>query len=58
MISASASAECLEMFAQLRETGQLKTLIDRHFGLPALEDAYAYSRTGRARGKIIIDVKG
>lgn len=57
LIGANASDECLEKFSELSETGKLKTVVDRHFQLSELEAAYAYSRTGRARGKIIIDMK-
>ena len=58
MISADASDECLEAFTKLSEAGELKTVIDRHFQLSELEEAFAYSRTCRARGKIIIDITG
>jgi len=58
LISAKASGECLEGFSRLSEAGELKSVIDRHFQLSELEEAYAYSRTGRARGKIIIDING
>ncbi len=36
--------------------GKLRAVIDRHFGLEELPAAWAYSKSGRARGKIIIDV--
>ena len=40
---------------QLR-TGRLKVVIDKVFPLDQVKDALAYSRTGRARGKIVLKV--
>ena len=36
--------------------GKVTPLIDRHFTLEETAAAIAYSETGRARGKIIIDI--
>ena len=37
-------------------SGQLRTVIDRHYALDEIAEAIRYSESGRARGKIIIDV--
>ena len=46
----------LEHLASLMASGDLKSVIDRHYPLSQVAEAIAYSETGRARGKIIIDV--
>lgn len=48
----------LDRLAALVDAGQLSPRIDRTFGLEAIADAHRYSETGRARGKIVIDVAG
>ena len=56
MLMAQQSAEDLEALASLAESGQLRATIDRRYGLEEIADALRYSETGRARGKIIIEV--
>ena len=56
MLMAQQSAEDLEALASLAESGQLRATIDRRYGLEEIADAIRYSETGRARGKIIIEV--
>ncbi|WP_206613408.1 NAD(P)-dependent alcohol dehydrogenase [Parahaliea mediterranea] len=46
----------LAHLAQLMERGELSPVIDRHYPLSEVREALAYSESGRARGKIIIDV--
>jgi NADPH:quinone reductase-like Zn-dependent oxidoreductase len=48
--------EQLEMLAQYADKGQLKINIDSEFGLDQVADAHERSETGRAQGKIIINV--
>jgi NADPH:quinone reductase-like Zn-dependent oxidoreductase len=58
MLMAQQSAEDLEALAALVESGQLRATIDRRYALEEIADAIRYSETGRARGKIIIEVDG
>jgi NADPH:quinone reductase-like Zn-dependent oxidoreductase len=58
MLMAQQSAEDLEALAALADSGQLKAKIDRRYALEEIADAIRYSETGRARGKIIIEVDG
>jgi len=46
----------LDALRQLVDAGQLTPRIDRSFGLDAVAEAHTYSQTGRARGKIVIEV--
>lgn len=48
--------EALDALAALVDAGQLRPRIDRRFSLDAVAEAHRYSETGRARGKIVIDV--
>lgn len=47
----------LEELARLVETGDIEPVIDRRYSLQDVPAAIAYSEEGRARGKIIIDVR-
>lgn len=53
---ASMSGEDLATLAGLLETGEIAPVIDRRFTLDEVPDAIRYSETGRARGKIIVNV--
>lgn len=53
---AELSSEDLEFLADLMVAGKLRTVIDKRYPLSATAEAVRYSETGRARGKIIIDV--
>jgi NADPH:quinone reductase-like Zn-dependent oxidoreductase len=57
MILARFKKEDLETLAGLMRTGTVKPVIDRRFSLDELPDAIRYSESGRARGKIIIEVE-
>jgi NADPH:quinone reductase-like Zn-dependent oxidoreductase len=56
MLMAQQRPEDLETLASLAESGQLRATIDQRYGLEEIADAIRYSETGRARGKIIIEV--
>ena len=53
---AQMKGEDLVTLAQFMESGKLKSVIDRRFPLENVADAIRYSETGRARGKIIIEM--
>jgi alcohol dehydrogenase len=38
------------------EAGKIRIIIDRVYPLDAITEALAYSETGKARGKIILDI--
>ena len=46
----------LETLAAMMAGGELRTVIDRHYPLSEVAEAIAYSETGRAQGKIILDI--
>jgi NADPH:quinone reductase-like Zn-dependent oxidoreductase len=47
----------LEVLAELGESGKISPVIDRRYTLEDVPDAIRYSESGRARGKIIIEVE-
>jgi 2-desacetyl-2-hydroxyethyl bacteriochlorophyllide A dehydrogenase len=51
------SGEMLSQLAQLISDGALKPIIDRTFSIDQIQEAYGYLQTGRAKGKIVIQVK-
>ena len=51
------SGEMLAQLAKLISDGALKPVIDRTFSFDQLKEAYNYLNTGRAKGKIVIEVK-
>lgn len=53
---AGLSKDRLQELADLMNSGDLRSVIDRRFPLAETAAAVAYSETGRARGKIVIDV--
>jgi len=48
----------LEYLAGLMAEGRLKSVIDRRYALADTAEAIRYLETGRARGKVVIDVAG
>ena len=46
----------LEALAQLMASGQVVSSIDKRFSLEQIQDAIRYSESGRARGKIIVNM--
>ena len=53
---AEMNGQDLSILANLMGEGKVKTVIDRRFKLDEVPDAIRYSETGRARGKIIIEM--
>lgn len=53
---ASMQPQDLEALATLASSGQLVSTVDRRFPLAETAEAMRYLETGRARGKVIIDV--
>ena len=56
MFIAKMKKDDLAELAALMAEGKVRAVIDRHFSLADVPEAIRYSETGRARGKIIIDV--
>jgi NADPH:quinone reductase-like Zn-dependent oxidoreductase len=52
----SQRASDIEWMCEQLKTGKLKVVIDRVFPLDQIKEALEYSRTGRARGKIVLKV--
>lgn len=57
-ILASIQPADLERLADLAAAGKLRPVIDRRYPMAQTADAVRYLETGRARGKIIIDIDG
>ena len=57
LLMARMRADDLTVLADLMATGKLSSLIDRRYPLAEVPAAIRYSEEGRARGKIIVDVK-
>jgi len=53
-----ANGDDLALISKLVSEGKLRPLIDRVYPLHELATAHRYSQSGRARGKIVIDVAG
>lgn len=53
----NARTKDLQTLAAMVEAGQLKPIIDSHYPLASADEAYQRSQSGRARGKIVIDVR-
>jgi NADPH:quinone reductase-like Zn-dependent oxidoreductase len=51
------SGEMLSQLGQLISDGVLKPNIDRKYPIELTQEAYDYLQTGRAKGKIVIQVK-
>jgi NADPH:quinone reductase-like Zn-dependent oxidoreductase len=47
----------LEEFGRLVESGAVRPVIDREFPIEEIDAAIAYSKTGRARGKIVLSIQ-
>lgn len=56
MGTAQAKPDDLRLIKELLETGKVVPVIDRTFPLSATADAIRYLETGRARGKVIVQV--
>ncbi len=68
LLTRFSSQQFLEMFAhidpkdlatlaKLMQSGKVKAVIDRHYGLGEASGAMAYLEAGHARGKVLIDVQ-
>ena len=57
MLLAQMKKEDLATLSELMASGAVKPVIDRRFPLSAVPEAIRYSEKGRARGKIIIDLR-
>jgi alcohol dehydrogenase len=57
VMTRSPNAEQLREMARLVDAGLLRATVDRVLPLEAIAEAHAYSETGRARGKIVIDLR-
>jgi alcohol dehydrogenase len=55
-LTESSGAQLAEI-AALVDSGSIKPVIDRIFHLEAIKEAFAYAETGRAKGKIIVQIK-
>jgi NADPH:quinone reductase-like Zn-dependent oxidoreductase len=58
MIIATAKTKDLQFLKELIEAGKLTPVIDRTYSLSEVPDAIRYMSAGRARGKIVITVRG
>jgi NADPH:quinone reductase-like Zn-dependent oxidoreductase len=47
----------LETLKAFIETGAVKPVIDSEYSLDKIEAAYAQSKTGRSRGKVVVSIK-
>ncbi|HJL44495.1 MAG TPA: zinc-binding dehydrogenase, partial [Polyangiaceae bacterium LLY-WYZ-15_(1-7)] len=47
----------LRKIGALVDAGALRPVIDRRFPLDRIAEAHRYVETGRARGKVVIDVR-
>lgn len=56
MMLAKFSKDDFVYLAELMQSGQVTSVIDRRYPLGEVADAIRYSEEGRARGKIIIDI--
>lgn len=50
------TAETVNYFKDLMESGEFKPVIDRHYPLEQIVEAYAYVETGHKIGNVVIDV--
>ena len=53
---ARISRDDLQVLADLMETGEMSSVIDRRYSLDDVPEAIRYSESGRARGKVIVTV--
>ncbi|MCA9628670.1 MAG: NADP-dependent oxidoreductase [Myxococcales bacterium] len=53
-----SDGELLGRIMNLAEDGAIEPLIDRTYPLEEISEAHRYAETGRARGKIVIQVRG
>ncbi|MNX80934.1 hypothetical protein D3C86_1126070 [compost metagenome] len=51
-----SGAELAEL-ARLIDEGKLEVVIDRTFPFQAIDEAFTYLETGRAKGKVVVDLR-
>lgn len=56
MFLAKIRKDDLQTLASMLETGEIRSVIDRRYDLTEIREAISYSESGRARGKIIIEM--
>ncbi|MEP5764080.1 MAG: NAD(P)-dependent alcohol dehydrogenase [Halieaceae bacterium] len=56
MLMAVMNQDDLAFLAELMASGEMSSVIDRRYPLSEVAEAVAYSESGRARGKIIVNV--
>lgn len=56
MVVVESYTRDLEQLKEMIESGQVKVIVDCEYPLSDINDAYVYSRSGRAKGKIIIKI--
>jgi NADPH:quinone reductase-like Zn-dependent oxidoreductase len=57
MLMARMRKDDLATLAQLMEAGEMRPVIDRTWPLNQVAQAIRYSESGRARGKIVINIE-
>lgn len=57
MLLASLKQDDLRVLGELMQAGEVTPVIDRRYTLSEVPDAVRYSESGRARGKIVINVQ-
>ena len=57
-ILAIANTQDLQFLTELIEAGKVTPVVDRTYSLSEVPDAIRYLREGRARGKLVISVRG
>lgn len=55
-LASETTTEDLVVLTELLEAGKVAPVIDRRYPLSGVADALRYLETGRARGKVVIDV--
>lgn len=58
VLMALLKSEDLATLAAMMHKGEVTAVLDRHYALADVRDAISYSESGRARGKIILDIAG
>ena len=53
---AQVTQDDMDYLAKLMAAGKMRSVIDRRFSLSEVPEAIAYSESGRARGKIIVNI--
>ena len=56
MLLAEMNEEGLSLIAEMMEQGKVKSQIDKRYPLAEIKEAIKYSESGRAKGKIIINI--